>query len=41
MSVAVSEMCGIGNCGGGPGDGPTANVYAPCTGWPSTEIARQ
>ena len=26
VSVAVSEMCGIGNCGGGPGVGPTANV---------------
>ncbi len=24
-----------------PGFGPTAKVNAPCTGWPSTEIARQ
>ena len=29
------------NCGAGPGFGPTANVNAPRTGWPSTEIARQ
>ena len=39
--VAVREMCGIVNCGAGPGFGPTANVNAPCTGCPSTEIARQ
>ena len=25
----------------GPGDGPTANVNAPRTGWPSAEITRQ
>ena len=29
------------NCGGGPAFGPTAKVNAPCTGWPSTEIARR
>ena len=29
------------NCGAGPGLGPTANVNAPRTGWPSTEITRQ
>ena len=28
-------------CGWGPGSGPTAKVYPPWTGWPSTEIARQ
>ena len=39
--VAVCEMCGTVNCGAGPGLGPTANVNAPCTGCPSTEIARQ
>ena len=39
--VAVSEMRGTGNCGAGPGFGPTANVNAPCTGCPSIEIARQ
>ena len=32
---------GHGNCGAGPGFGPTANVKAPRTGWPSTEITRQ
>ena len=32
---------GITNCGAGPGFGPTANVNAPRTGWPSTEITRQ
>ena len=37
----VSEVDGITNCGAGPGLGPTANVKAPRTGWPSTEIARQ
>ena len=39
--VAVSEMLGMTNCGWGPGLGPTAKVKPPCTGWPSTEIARQ
>ena len=39
--VAVSESDGTTNCGGGPGFGPTANVNAPRTGWPSAEIARQ
>src|SRR4051794_41560894 len=38
---AVSLSEGTRNCGGGPGFGPTANVNAPRTGWPSTEIARQ
>ncbi len=32
---------GTTNSGGAPGVGPTANSYAPWTGWPSTEIARQ
>ena len=41
VDVAPRAMCGITNCGEGPGFGPTANVKAPCTGWPSTEIARQ
>src|SRR5262249_33519462 len=39
--VAVSLSDGIANCGGGPGLGPTANVNAPRTGWPSTEMTRQ
>ncbi len=39
--AAVSEIEGITNCGAGPGFGPTANVNAPRTGWPSTEITRQ
>src|SRR6266550_8796442 len=39
--AAVSEIDGTGNCGAGPGLGPTANVKAPRTGWPSTEITRQ
>ena len=39
--AAVSETDGITNCGAGPGFGPTANVNAPRTGWPSTEITRQ
>src|ERR1700687_5065465 len=39
--AAVSESEGILNCGAGPGLGPTANVNAPRTGWPSTEITRQ
>ena len=39
--AAVSESDGILNCGAGPGFGPTANVNAPRTGWPSTEITRQ
>src|SRR5438067_5621997 len=41
VDVAEPDMCGILNCGAGPGLGPTAKVKAPCTGWPSTEIARQ
>src|SRR5258707_794794 len=39
--VAVSLSEGTRNCGGGPGFGPTANVNAPRTGWPSAEIRRQ
>ena len=39
--AAVSESEGIANAGAGPAFGPTANVNAPRTGWPSTEIARQ
>jgi hypothetical protein len=39
--AAVSEIEGIPNCGAGPGFGPTANVNAPRTGWPSTEMTRQ
>jgi len=39
--AAVSEIEGITNWGAGPGFGPTANVNAPRTGWPSTEITRQ
>ena len=39
--AAVSEIEGTGNCGAGPGFGPTANVNAPRTGWPSTETTRQ
>ncbi len=39
--VAVSLSDGTRNCGGGPGLGPTANVKAPRTGWPSAEITRQ
>ena len=39
--VALFAMCGMTNCGAGPGFGPTAKVKAPWTGWPSTEIARQ
>ena len=39
--AAVSEVDGTGNCGAGPGFGPTANVKAPRTGCPSTEITRQ
>src|SRR3954451_3787090 len=39
--AAVSEIEGITNCGAGPGFGPTANVNAPRTGWPSTEMTRQ
>ena len=30
--AAVSEVEGTGNCGAGPGFGPTANVNAPRTG---------
>jgi len=39
--AAVSEIDGITNWGAGPSFGPTANVNAPRTGWPSTEITRQ
>ncbi len=39
--AAVSDVDGTTNCGIGPSLGPTANVNAPRTGWPSTEIARQ
>src|SRR5712692_10107411 len=39
--AAVSEIDGITNCGAGPGFGPTANVNAPRTGCPSTEMTRQ
>src|SRR5213080_3380572 len=39
--AAVSLIEGIANCGAGPGFGPTANVNAPRTGCPSTEITRQ
>ena len=39
--AAVSDSDGILNCGASPGFGPTANVNAPRTGWPSTEITRQ
>ncbi len=39
--AAVSFSDGIANCLGGPGPGPTANVNAPRTGWPSAEITRQ
>src|SRR5437870_797423 len=39
--AAVSEIEGMTNCGAGPAFGPTANVNAPRTGWPSTEITRQ
>ena len=39
--AADSLSDGITNCGAGPGFGPTANVNAPRTGWPSAEIARQ
>src|SRR2546429_9102479 len=39
--AAVSEIDGITNSGAGPAFGPTANVNAPRTGWPSTEITRQ
>ena len=39
--AAVSEIDGIANSGAGPGFGPTANVNAPRTGWPSAEITRQ
>ena len=39
--ATVSETDGITNSGGGPGFGPTANVNAPRTGCPSTEITRQ
>ena len=38
---AVSLSDGTRNCGGGPAFGPTANVKAPRTGWPSAEITRQ
>src|SRR4051812_50186483 len=39
--AAVSDSEGIGNCGAGPGEGPTAKVNAPRTGWPSAEMTRQ
>ena len=39
--VAVSLSDGTRNWGGGPGFGPTANVNAPRTGWPSAEMTRQ
>ena len=39
--VAVCEIFGTTNWGAGPSFGPIANVNAPCTGCPSTEIARQ
>src|SRR2546421_3271764 len=39
--AAVSEVDGTGNWGAGPGFGPTANVNAPRTGCPSTEITLQ
>src|SRR6478609_4922538 len=39
--AAVSDVDGIANCGAGPGFGPTANVYAPRTGWPSCDTTRQ
>ena len=39
--AALSVREGIWNCGAGPGFGPTANVNAPLTGWPSAEMARQ
>ena len=39
--AADSDSDGITNCGAGPGFGPTANVNAPRTGWPSAEITRQ
>ena len=39
--VAVSATDGTGNWGCGPAFGPIAKVYAPWTGCPSTEIARQ
>ena len=38
--AAVSEIDGMTNCGAGPAFGPTANVNAPRTGWPSSEITR-
>src|SRR5512133_4136462 len=39
--AAVSDVDGTGNCGNGPGFGPTANVNTPRTGCPSTEMTRQ
>src|SRR5437763_888926 len=39
--TALEATAGTRNWGAGPGFGPTAYVNAPCTGWPSTEIARQ
>src|SRR3954454_25263002 len=39
--AAVSRNDGTANCTGGPGPGPTANVNAPRTGWPSAETTRQ
>ena len=40
VDAAVSDVDGITNWGIGPGFGPTANVNAPRTGCPSTEITR-
>ena len=39
--AAVSDSDGITNCGAGPAFGPTENVNAPRTGWPSAEMTRQ
>src|SRR5690349_11430086 len=39
--AALSAIEGTTNSGCGPGFGPTANVKAPRTGCPSTEITRQ
>ena len=39
--AAVSDRLGMTNCGAGPAFGPTANVNAPRTGCPSTEMTRQ
>src|SRR6476659_10715354 len=39
--AADSDSDGITNCGAGPGLGPTANVNAPRTGWPSDDATLQ